>query len=367
MWPSADEPYAGAFVEQEVRALASGYRQLVLVPRLLLPSLHGRIWGRAVPGWQRGWVEAAEPGRVIPYRMLRVPLGTEVRARTVGAAWALRRAGERPRLVHGHFLRSVGPAAVALAGRLGVPCVLTAHGTDVRWLRSGGIQERYRAEMLAACQAADSVIAVSGPMADDLRAAGVPADRILVIPMGVDATRFVPGDRQAARRQLGIAQGARLIVFIGAAIPRKGFDVLAEALGQVDDVTCLAGGGGELASERIVQLGALDAAAVATLLAASDLLCLPSRAEGTPVGIMEALAAGRPVVATRVGGIPDQIVPGVNGLLVDPEDPAALAAALEEGLARTWSEQAIRETSERFWWSSVGPQIGAVYDSLLQA
>src|SRR4051812_42491966 len=134
LWPSESEPASGRFVLAEVQALRDAYRHVVLVPRLLFPGIHRRIWGSGVEGWQRRRTSLPAPDRVLAYPMLRIPLRSEVAARKVGARAVLAASRERPALVHGHFLLEVGPAAVALARAFSAPAVLTAHGTDAHWL-----------------------------------------------------------------------------------------------------------------------------------------------------------------------------------------------------------------------------------------
>lgn len=365
LWPSASERHSGRFVHAEVEALGSHYRHVVLVPRLLARGLHRRIWGGEIPGMQRGWLAPPSPHRLLPYPMLRVPKGDEVGARALGAAAALGRAGEHPSLLHAHFLHSVAPAAVALARRRGIPSIVTAHGTDARWLADGGVQGRHRRQMLRACLEADRVIAVAPAVAEALTGAGVPHGRIDVIPMGVDADVFRPRDRRAARGELGLDPDARIVLFVGRLSAEKGIDVLDGALARLDDVECFAAGPGTAPSPRVRALGVLEPEQLAEWLAAADVGCLPSFAEGMPVSVGEALAAGRPVVASDVGGIPEQISPGENGFLVPPGDAEALAAALERALSLSWSPEDVRATSERFWWTVVGERLRAVYDELL--
>lgn len=365
LWPSRSEPHSGSFVRAQLAALADRYRHVVLVPRLVAPALHRRVWGDAVQGWQQGHEPPSPPARLLRYPMLRVPKGRETRSRSLGARLALARAHERPVLVHAHFLFGVAPAAVRLARALGVPVVATAHGTDVRWIDEGGVQERFRDEMIAAARAADVVIAVASDLAERLERAGVEPGRIQVVPMGVDATVFFPRDRTAARSDAGLGTTETLILFAGRPTAAKGIEVLASALERLDGVRCVAAGPIGPPLHGIEYLGVLDPPGLARWMNAADLLCLPSFGEGTSVAVSEALACGTPVVASRVGGIPEQVRDGQNGLLVEPGDPTALAAALEDGLSRAWSRVATRASSRPFWWPAVAERIAAIYERLI--
>ena len=365
LWPSRSEPHSGRFVLGQARALGALYRHVALVPRLLFPKAHRLIWRDNVQGWQRGWLAPDAPGRVLVYPMLRVPKRNEAAARALGARLALAAARERPALVHGHFLDEVGPAAVSLARRLGVPVVLTAHGTDARWLLEGGVQERRRRAMRDACLAADRVIAVSKPIAEGLARIGVEGGKLATIAMGVDAELFRPAERGSARARLGVDPDARVVLFVGRATADKGFDVLDRALQDLQDVTCLAAGPGPLSSPRIRALGVLEPEELAGWMAVADVLCLPSLSEGLPVSVSEALACGTPVVATRVGGIPDQVEPGRNGFLVTPGDAGELAGALDRALAQEWSQDDVRASSRQFWWPEIAARLAAVYQDVI--
>jgi glycosyltransferase involved in cell wall biosynthesis len=276
-------------------------------------------------------------------------------------------ARERPALVHGHFLHEVGIAAVALARRLDVPSVVTVHGTDARWLLDGGVQERHRRAMLATAQAADRLLVVEARLAERIVDLGVPAERVEVVPMGVDERLFAPQDRAAARKELGLGAGERIVLTVGRPTEQKGIDVLDAASGRLDGVRCVFVGPVGRPLAHVEQIGSLSPDQVARWMAACDVYCLPSREEGMPVSVMEALASGRPVVASAVGGIPDQLAEGRTGHLVPPGDPAALADALRVALDATWSEVELRRASERFWWSAVAPRIEDVYERVLRA
>ena len=366
LWPSRSEPHNGPFVRALTVRMSERFREIVLVPKLVLPRLHRRVWGRGVQGWQHGLEHPDADVRVLRYPMLRIPKGTETAARVVGSRSTLLLHGERPDVLHGHFLYAVAPACVRLADALGVPALLTAHGTDVRWLvdGAGGVRSRDRAEMIDACMRASGITCVAQWMVEHFVAVGVPDERIAVIPMGVDETVFRPRPRSEMRAQLGLDLNARVVLFVGRATPQKGSEVLREALSGLDSVRGYVAG--QFGIDGCTHLGMLDSESLAMWIAAADLVCLPSFSEGMPVSVSESLASGTPVVGTAVGGLLEQIREGENGLLVPPGDPAALRDAIVAALNREWDADAIRASSERFWWPSVTRRFEEQVDRLLR-
>ena len=161
-----------------------------------------------------------------------------------------------------------------------------------------------------------------------------------VIPNGVDLERFAPGDRARARRELSVAPDVPLLVFAaqgGRANEFKDFPTLRAALARLESPVVAVALGDPTADEEQVgrelrTVGSVPPEDVARWLQAADLYVHPSRADTFPNGVLEALACGTPVVASRVGGIPEQ-VRNETGILVEPGDPAALAAAIESLLA----------------------------------
>ncbi|MBI4241885.1 MAG: glycosyltransferase [Candidatus Rokubacteria bacterium] len=177
-------------------------------------------------------------------------------------------------------------------------------------------------------------------------ARGFPEDRCLTIHNGVPLPKPVTEDRRLrARAVLGRQCQERIVAHVGRLVPVKGHTVLLRALAGLrtrPDVLLVAGEGplrGALEADcrrlglegTVVFLGFRDD--IATVLYASDLLVLPSLSEVLPMAVLEAMAIGLPVVATRVGGIPELIEDGREGWLVDPDDPEALRVALEAALA----------------------------------
>jgi glycosyltransferase involved in cell wall biosynthesis len=198
--------------------------------------------------------------------------------------------------VEGHFVLPTGPIAIVAARLRRRPVVLYAHGSDVR-----GMARRNR--LLAALArwaigAADAVVTNSSDTAADVAALGGAAE---IVPPGIELGRFAPSPRPARRK----------VLYLGGAGRLKGHDV-ARVLAD----TLMGPGLREVAPEE-----------VPALLAAHDVLLVPSRAEGYGLVAAEAIASGRWVVARAVGGLREIVEPGVNGTLVEDDDE--FAAALE--------------------------------------
>jgi teichuronic acid biosynthesis glycosyltransferase TuaC len=192
---------------------------------------------------------------------------------------------------------------------------------------------------------------------------GADPRRVRVIANGCDAGIFRPQSRGAVRAALGIEPDARLVVYVGRLVAEKGLrELLAAAalLAAADPRLqfALVGEGplrGELErwiaanpGTRVRLPGAQAPADVARWMAASDLVTLPSYSEGHPNVLVEALACGRPVVATPVGGIPE-VVDAASGVLVKPRDVPALVEGLHDALMRDWSETALAARFSRDW------------------
>jgi teichuronic acid biosynthesis glycosyltransferase TuaC len=271
-----------------------------------------------------------------------------------------------------------GCAAVLAARAAGKPCVVKVHGSDVN------VVLRTRAARAVASRIlprADAVIAVSNPLAEELVGIGVPRERVHLVLNGVDASRFHPRDRAASRRELGIAEGARLVLFVGRLEPQKGIGELLEAFellrARLPRATLALVGHGVATEEVRARVerwgpgGALLAGArppeeVATWMGACDVLTLPSWAEGTPNVVLEALASGRPVVATRVGGIPDVLRDERSGIVVPPRDAGALARGLQDALERQWDEAAVHSCGPGSWGESA-EAVASVLEQVLAA
>jgi glycosyltransferase involved in cell wall biosynthesis len=246
----------------------------------------------------------------------------------------------RPHVVHGYLF---GPNLfAAMAGRLlGVPAVVVAKRNMDAFETPGQVALQRVAHRLAT-----HVTAVSEAVADTVVALGVPRDRITVIPNGVDASRFEGAT--ADRGRLGVNGEGVVVGSVGCLAARKDYGTLLDALARLhaqglDPWLVLVGDGPERASleTRARELGLGDRVRflgerpdVDRLLPAFDVFVLSSREEGIPNALLEAMAAGRPSVATAVGGNREVLEDGSTGWIVPPQSPEALAGALADALRR---------------------------------
>ncbi len=270
-------------------------------------------------------------------------------------------------VVLGSWAYPDGCAAVWLAERLGVPAVVKVHGSDIDVLaRRMGPRRR----MQAVLPRADGIVAVSAALAARVAELGVAPERISVVKNGVDRTLFSPASRAEARRRLGLSPAAQNVLFVGRVERDKGVLELAAAVSRLADVElCVVGAGPAEAEVRSVGtqvrfVGPRPHREIALWLAATDVLALPSWHEGTPNVVLEALASGRPVVASRVGGIPDVVDRPLFGRLVPPRSPDSLAAALKGVLEEEHDAARIAHDAKIPSW---GESARALYDTLLSA
>jgi len=267
-------------------------------------------------------------------------------------------------------------AGVMLANRLGIPAVIKVHGSDINLHHAYPLRA---AQIRWAMRRARAVISVSQALANKLIALGVDSEKIQVIYNGIDREIFHPLDVGQVRDELGLNATRKRILFVGNLKAQKGcldllqaFADIAAEMPELDLLYIGVGHEAEVIAKRAEQLqigsrvkllGGLDHRLVARWINAVDVLALPSHNEGVPNVLLEAMACGIPVVATRVGGIPE-IVSRQAGILVERGDPGGLSRALREAIATRWDRDAIVESVARFDWDSNVRQVHALLQSV---
>lgn len=290
-------------------------------------------------------------------------------------ALSKRLTAERYDVVHVHWVVPNAALVADLVRAHQVPLVVSLHGSDVF------LAERLRPARLLARSAlrfSGAITACSGDLRERALRLGAPPERTRLVPYGVDLRAFAPlveeGGRGAVRRQrLGVPEGRLFVLALGRLVEKKGFADLLEAAGSCPELHVVIAGAGDLRQPLEEQArrvgasasfpGALDRETAAAALSAADVVVVPSvrdaagNVDGLPNVLLEALAAGRPVVATRVAGIPDVVHDAENGLLVPERDPRALREALlrlaRDPRERTQLGRAARLTAEaRLTWGA---------------
>lgn len=378
IFPSAVEPLSAPFNRQQFAALGRRCQVQVLATIPWYPG--ARLLGR--------WSSA---GRIAGAPRREVIEGLDVRhPRTLflprvghglwGPMYAASLLPEVPRwrgqvdVVLGSWAYPDGFAAVVLARALGVPAVIKLHGSDVNAIARLPGPRRLLAWALPR---ANRIVAVSRALGDEIVALGAPRDRVALVMNGVDGALFQPRDRAAARAALGLPDGP-LLLYVGHLKETKGVLDLATAFVRAaarhPTLRLAVVGGGDARAgveailgaapaevrERAVLAGPRPLEDVPTWMAAADALVLASWAEGTPNVVLEALASGRRVVASAVGGVPDLITSPLLGELVPPREPGALAEALLRAAATPYDPAAVAAAGARGGWDASAAALEAV-------
>jgi glycosyltransferase involved in cell wall biosynthesis len=259
-------------------------------------------------------------------------------------------------VIDASFFFPDGPAAIALGRRYSVPVSIKARGADIHhW----GHAPATAAQVRAAGRAADGLLAVSESMKADMVAIGLSRERISVHRTGIDADRFRPTDRAAAKVSFGLS--GPTVLSMGALIPRKGHEIVVAAVATLPGVTLLiAGEGPDRAAliaqarrlgvaDRVRLLGSVPHAELPALIAAADVMALASSSEGLANAWVEALACGTPIVIPAAGGARELVTTRAAGRIVARE-PHAFAAAIAELLDERPAPEAVAAAAAPFSW-----------------
>ncbi len=296
----------------------------------------------------------------------------------------------QPDVVHAHFWMS-GLASIQAAARYGVPVVQTFHALGVvkrRWQGEADTSPAGRLDMEreVACRA-DRVIATCSDEVAELRALGVPANRVDVVPCGVDVSLFRP----AAEKNRSLRSTPRLLI-VGRLVPRKGVEDAIRAVALVPGAELVIVGGPaadrldadpEVArlrqvmaecgvTDRVRLTGHLPHEELPAIIRTSDLLLAVPWYEPFGITVLESMACGVPVVGSAVGGLLDTVVPGVTGLLVAQRDPGGIATAIRLMLDDRRGRAAMGRAGadrvrELYTWERVAEQTEQSYREVLRA
>jgi glycosyltransferase involved in cell wall biosynthesis len=381
IWPNSVEPLSSSFNLQQFKCLAGKCDLTVLAAVAYVPGagLLGRMDRPPRPALLDRLPARELIGGIETHymRQLYVPkIGVPVAVPLYLASLApYRKLLADADVLLGTWGYPDGCAVVLAARALGKPCAVKVHGSDLNVIAK---RPSARAVLRHVLPRAHAMVSVSEALSDELEGLGVPRPRIHLVANGVNTDLFAPRDKGEARRALGLSPTAAVVTFVGRLEPQKGVGELLEAIprvrARIGDVVFVLIGEGEwtervkkeaaASNGAIVAPGARPLKEVAQWLAASDVLTLPSWMEGTPNVVLEALASGRPVVATRVGGIPDVLADPGAGRLVPARDARALADALGVTIERVRRGELPPERMRALGPKSWDESAGALFDVL---
>jgi teichuronic acid biosynthesis glycosyltransferase TuaC len=388
-YPTPDSPDQGIFIQRRAEALAArqGLDLSVVAPQPWFPLLRSC---RPVQPHDRP-LPAIYPHMISPPILGWASDGLAY-ARVLRQIIASRRlAGDPPvDLLDAHFVYPEGVGAW-LAGRgLGIPAVVTVRGKIVRLSR----RTFRRLQIGAMLRGVDARIAVSRSLVHWIRDVAGSDLAVDVIPNGICPDVYRRVDQERAREALGWSPRARYILAVGHLQHLKGFDRLLAVMPAVwaalGDVRLVLAGSrrGEwwfrrrvlrmieqygqtrqngIDAPRVQFIGPTPSASLNLMYNATDLMVNASRSEGWNNAIAEALAVGTPVVATDVGGNPEQIRSDELGIIVPDGDGEALGRAIIAALTRTWSPARITSLGGARTWAEVGEEVHAVFGRVLAA
>jgi len=374
LFPNDEEPFRGIFVAEQMRATSDKIDWAVVAPVPLVPRWVARLFHKPYAAGERvidGALVMWPRYPVLPKRWLYATVATAI-AFTARRAFERATARTKATFVHVHDLYPSGAAARRLCERAGLPYVVTIHGLD---LYSNLENPRWRRQIVAAGRGARAVICVGSKLAkDSVSELGLDPSRVVVIPNTYDVSRFSHVDRNRG--------DAVRILSVGRLSHEKGHDVLLRAFARIvvdtpasltfvgdgPERTSLESLARDLGIESSVEFkGVLLDEALAAEMGAADVFALPSRSEGFGVALIEALATGLPVVATRSGGPQDIVLDG-DGVLVEADDVDAFAEGLlsvVDSLDAYDSQSIAVRAARRFSPEAVGVMLVAVYEAAL--
>jgi len=382
VYPNSKNPNFGIFVHERMRRVAELCQLQVMAPVPHFPFL-----GRIKSGYRNSlsrleWLDGIQIHHPNFYF---IP----------GAAkfldgWFLYLSSLRPvqlirrsfpfELIDAHFAYPDGFAAALLARRFSVPVTITLRGTINRLIHYTGRRQAIR----WALSRAERVFSVSQYLVDLACTLGLPQEKFVVVPNGVDWATFRPEDREMVRKELEIAKNRKVLISVGALAERKGhhrvLEVLPELLRHFPDLLYIVVGGpsvegnmGPSMQATVQELGLHDHVwfvgevphdEVPRFLSAADVFVLPTRYEGWANVFLEAMACGLPVVTTDVCGNAEVVRDG-TGLLVPFADGPAIKDALVEALGRSWNRTRIMDYARSYTWEKAAGRVHEEFQRLL--
>lgn len=376
VFPNPRQPAFGVFVRERVRRVARRCEVQVVAPVPWFPMnrlIRGDRWS-GIPALETlpGLPPIHHPRFLCIPRHLKQLDGVLYAASLLPFLICLRQRFPFD-VIDAQFDYPDGVGGVILAKLLRCPVTVTLRGSIVRLAG----YSLHRPQLRWALRAANRVISVSRSLKDTAMGIGVPGEHIRVISNGVDTERFFPMSRVSMREALGLPLDRRIILSIGGLNEGKGhhhvIEILPALLTHHPDLLYVIVGGGQPGNtyrpvlERMIRERHLESYVVLAgershdeiphWMGAADIFCLATRSEGWANVLLEALACGRPVVSTRVGGNAEIVTGEHLGLLAPYGDGSALERSLLDALRRRWEPETLAAHARRHSWDATADQV----------
>jgi teichuronic acid biosynthesis glycosyltransferase TuaC len=384
LFPNSVQPWHGFFVYQRVAHLArrSGNVVNVVAPVPYLPSWIPFVrWGpaRSIPSQELvGELDVSHPRYFL---LPKISMPYHGLLMFAGSLSLVRRLHETKKFdcIDAHYVYPDGFAAVLLGRSLGIPVVVSARGTDMSLFPTFRL---IRPLIRWTLRQAVGVVGVCEALKQSMINLGTPADKACAIGNGIDLDRFEPVNRTDARRKLGIPEDAEVILSVGNLIPVKGYQFLIPAIAQMVPHhpkirLYIVGEGGlrtkleaqarhESVRDRIFFVGRKPNEDLKYWYSAADVSCLASSREGWANVLLESMACGTPVVATRVWGTPEVIASPELGVLVE-QNKESIAQGLERALQKQWNHRALVGYAATRTWDLVASEVESFLETRIAA
>lgn len=383
LFPSSIRPIHGIFVETRLRELLKSgeveTKVIAPVPWFPLSGKHFGEYGQfaATPKFEhRNGIDVFHPRYFLPPK---IGMNVAPHALAACAMPTIRRllqAGFDFDLIDAHYYYPDGVAAGIIARQLGKPFVVTARGTDINLIPQHAYPRRL---ILKTATDAFASIGVCKALMDSLAGLGAEPSKLHVFRNGVNLQKFQPEEQSLARKNLRLP-AKKILLSVGHLVERKGHHITIEALTTLpqDVFLVIAGSGPERVSlealarklcvtEKVRFTGQLENSELRSWYSAADALVLCSSREGWANVLLESMACGTPVIATKIWGTPEVVSTPVAGRLMDDRTPAALALSYTSLFADYPSRKDVRAHAEKYSWEATTASQLALFRSMTGA
>ena len=380
LFPNSVQPLQGNFILERMRHLLPFVDMSVVAPVPYFPriNLNERWFNFANVPYNEHFAgfQIDHPRYLVFPKLAMATHGVSMFAGSLRQVCARLRATDFD-LIDAHYVYPDGLAATLLGAALHKPVVVSARGTDINIFPQ---LRTIRPLVRRALAQADAVIAVSQSLKNIMSNLGCPSQKITVVENGVDPLKFRPVPALAARHVLGLPADRPTVLSVGRLTDFKGFHILVEAVARLRShrpnlLLVIVGEGPDRpvlerqistmgVADNVRLVGAQPHERLKLWYSAADLFCLSSSQEGWPNVLLEAMACGRPVLATGVGGIPEIVSSSSVGTLVD-RNPEAFAHAIDQALLHQWDHDGIVAYARRHSWSNVAERLLNLYSEVV--